>query len=87
MYLHHVAGKFGSLVVYLCNHQIKICHTSLTQYMYNHQIYNTAIVIWDPTAKFNSCQYLQLYSTLECDMCILRHVKDWDTHAMHNTLN
>ena len=22
-----------------------------------------AIVIWDPTAKFNSCQYFQLYNT------------------------
>ena len=62
--------KFGSLEVYSSDRQIKIRQNFLLTYMHMaipYQIIkfksaNTfAMVIWDPTAKFNSRQYFWLY--------------------------
>ena len=62
--------KFGSLAVCLCNRQIKICQYSLLLYIRMAIPYQTAkfksanifaMVILNPTAKFNSRQYFRLY--------------------------
>ena len=65
--------KFGDLAVYLNNRQIKICQNFLLAYICMAIPYRTAklkstntfaMAIWDPTAKFNSCQYFRLYSII-----------------------
>ena len=45
--------KFGSLAICLCNCQIKICQFFMLTYI--------RMAIPYQTAKFNSCQYFQLY--------------------------
>ena len=65
-----IAGKVGSLAVYLNNRQIKIRQNFLLAYICMAIPYRTAklksantfaMAIWDPTAKFNSHQYFRLY--------------------------
>ena len=65
-----IARKFGGLVVYLNNRQIKIHQNFLLAYIRMAILYRTAklksantfaMAIWDPTAKFNSRQYFRLY--------------------------
>ena len=62
--------KFGGLAVCLSNRQIKIRQNFLLAYIHMAILYRTAkfksantfkMAIWDPTAKFNSRQYFQLY--------------------------
>ena len=62
--------KFGYLVNCLSNGQIKIRQNFLLAYIHMAILYRTAkfksanmfeMAIWDPTAKFNSCQYFLLY--------------------------
>ena len=70
---YRIAGKFGGLAVYLNNRQIKIRQHFLLAYIRMAIPYQTAklksantfaMAIWDPTAKFNSRQYFQLYGSI-----------------------
>ena len=72
--------KFGGLAVYLNNRQIKIRQNFLLAYIRVAIPYRTAklnstntfaMAIWDPTAKFNSRQYFQLYGILTHAYCII----------------
>ena len=71
--IYHIAENFGGLVVYLSNRQIKIRQKFLLAYICMAIPYQTAkfkstdtfaMAIWDPTAKFNSRQYFQLYGMM-----------------------
>ena len=77
---YRIAGKFGGLAVYLNNRQIKIRQNFLLAYIRVAIPYRTAklnstntfaMAIWDPTAKFNSRQYFQLYGILTHAYCII----------------
>ena len=77
-YYHNIANlagnlKFGSLVVGLCNRQIKISYLHMIC-MVIPMAYQTAkftctsfaMAILGPTTKVNSCQYFQLSKFLRC---------------------
>ena len=83
-----IAGKFGgelNLADCLSNRQIKIPQNFLLTCIHMAIPFQTAkfksantlvMAIWDPTAKFNSCQYFQLYSISAYIYGLLLHVGD-----------
>ena len=58
-FIYRIAGKFGDLAVYITTTKLKSAKIS-----YSHKFKSAnilEIVILGSTARFNSCQYFQLY--------------------------